>query len=94
MRVNFPEMKRINHNNLYLYQKMSDDSISLLRQLVLILMASHFLFSLILLLLYYREKIFRRNQLMEGYAIYKVIPQKVVEYVAGYYASYCQKIRS
>jgi len=71
-------MKRINHYNLALYQQMSDDSISLLRKLVVILAISHVLLSLILFLLYYREKIFRRNQVMEGYAIYKVIPQKVV----------------
>jgi hypothetical protein len=71
-------MKRINHYNLALYQQMSDDSISLLRKLVVILAISHVILSLILFLLYYREKIFRRNQVMEGYAIYKVIPQKVV----------------
>ena len=83
-------MKRINHENLYLYQRYSDESIALLRLLVIILLTSHVIFSVILFLIYYRETIFRKNQTIEGYAIYKVIPQKVVEFIANYYGFYCQ----
>ncbi len=89
MRMNFPELKRINHYNLYLYQQMSDDSISLLNQIVSIMIVCHVALTLIIFFMYYREKIFRRFQLIEAYTIYKIVPQKVVEFFTTYYGYYC-----
>lgn len=54
MRVNFPELKRINHYNLFLYQQMSDESIDLLNKLVSIMTFSHVSLSLIIFFMYYR----------------------------------------
>ncbi len=68
---------------------MSDNSIALLNQLVLIMIVCHIALTLIIFFMYYREKIFRRFQLIEAYTIYKMIPQQVVEFVTIYYGYYC-----
>lgn len=94
MQANFPEMKRINHENLFLYQEMSDDSMKLMRKLIIVLALSHVVITLIIFCIYYREKVFRRNQTIEGYSIYKLIPQKVIEFISNYYNAYSNELTS
>lgn len=85
MKINFPELKKINHGNLRLYKNLSDNSLALFEKLILILFISHVFMSLLILIVYYREKTFRRMQQMEGYSIYKIIPQRVIETISNYY---------
>jgi len=78
MNDNFPELKRINHENLYLYKDMSDRSLNLINLLIYVLGVGHALLSAMIFCLFKREKVFRRKQQVEGYSIYKLIPRKVI----------------
>lgn len=85
MKINFPELKKINHDNLRLYKNLSDNSLALFEKLILVLFIAHVFISILILIVYYREKTFRRMQQMEGYSIYKIIPQRVIETISNYY---------
>lgn len=62
MQYNFPELKRINHENLSLYKELSDQSLSLINNLIIYLTIGHILITSFILLIFYREKLFRKRQ--------------------------------
>jgi hypothetical protein len=78
MNMNFPELKRINHENLYLYKDMSDATMSLVMLLTYTFGIAHVFLSIVIFCLFYYEKVFRRKQQVEGYSIYKLIPRKII----------------
>ena len=54
MMLNFPSLKKINHENLFLYKQMSDHSLDLIDNFIYILGAGHIFLSFLWFFIFYR----------------------------------------
>jgi hypothetical protein len=74
-----------------LYKKLSDESLSLTESLFWVLSLMHVILSVAVFCIFYREKMFRRMQQIEGYSIYKIIPPKVIDILSNYYGQHAEE---
>jgi hypothetical protein len=73
---------------------MSDRSLDFIDNLIYLIGLAHVVLSIVIFVIFYYEKVFRRKQQVEGYSIYKLIPRKIIEILSNYYYNHAVRIRT